>query len=91
MIYISLRKQVTDLLDRLYAKFDALADFHCVYKIETIGDGEKIPRITVELEDLVMIIITIEVLTSRTSKRVVEWLSCLTALLFKVGVGVERV
>ncbi len=31
--------QVSDLLDRLYAAFDALADRHGVYKIETIGDG----------------------------------------------------
>ncbi len=32
--------QVTDMLDRLYAKFDALADAHGVYKLETIGDGK---------------------------------------------------
>ena len=31
--------QVTDMLDRLYSKFDALADKYSVYKIETIGDG----------------------------------------------------
>ncbi len=28
------------MLDRLYAKFDALADAHGVYKLETIGDGK---------------------------------------------------
>ncbi len=30
---------MSDLLDRLYAEFDALADVHGVYKLETIGDG----------------------------------------------------
>ncbi len=34
--------QVSDLLDRLYAAFDALADRHGVYKIETIGDGNDL-------------------------------------------------
>jgi hypothetical protein len=32
--------QVTDMLDRLYTQFDDLADDNCVFKLETIGDGE---------------------------------------------------
>jgi len=31
--------KVTDLLDRLYRKFDALADRYEVHSLETIGDG----------------------------------------------------
>lgn len=31
--------KVSDMLDRLYTKFDALADGHSVFKLETIGDG----------------------------------------------------
>jgi class 3 adenylate cyclase len=31
--------QVSDLLDRLYLKFDALSEKHDVFKIETIGDA----------------------------------------------------
>jgi class 3 adenylate cyclase len=31
--------QVSDMLDRLYTKLDALADRHQVYKVETIGDA----------------------------------------------------
>lgn len=32
-------EQVSDLLDRLYLKFDALSEKHDVFKIETIGDA----------------------------------------------------
>ena len=31
--------KVSDMLDRLYTKFDALADEYGVFKLETIGDG----------------------------------------------------
>jgi len=31
--------QVSDMLDRLYLKFDALSEKHDVFKIETIGDA----------------------------------------------------
>ena len=34
--------KVSGLLDRLYCKFDLLAEKYCVYKIDTIGDGLKI-------------------------------------------------
>ena len=33
--------KVTDLLGRLYSKFDELADFYEVHALETIGDGES--------------------------------------------------
>ena len=33
--------KVTDLLGRLYSKFDELADFYEVHALETIGDGER--------------------------------------------------
>ena len=36
-------EKVSDMLDRLYLTFDALADRHGVYKIDTIGDGEHVP------------------------------------------------
>jgi len=32
-------EKVSDMLDRLYLKFDALADKHDIFKIETIGDA----------------------------------------------------
>lgn len=32
--------KVSDMLDRLYCAYDALAEQHQVYKIDTIGDGE---------------------------------------------------
>ena len=32
--------QVSAMLDRLYCAFDALAEKHGVYKIDTIGDGQ---------------------------------------------------
>jgi len=32
--------QVTDMLDRLYTRFDDIADEHGVFKLETIGDGQ---------------------------------------------------
>ena len=32
-------EKVSDMLDRLYLAFDALADRYGVYKIDTIGDG----------------------------------------------------
>ena len=35
-------EKVSDMLDRLYLAFDALADRHGVYKIDTIGDGEHV-------------------------------------------------
>ena len=31
--------KVSDMLDRLYTKFDALADEYGFFKLETIGDG----------------------------------------------------
>mmetsp|Transcript_25785 Transcript_25785/g.76132 ORF Transcript_25785/g.76132 Transcript_25785/m.76132 type:complete len:1240 (-) Transcript_25785:267-3986(-) len=32
-------RKVSDMLDRLYIKFDALSRQHCVFKVETIGDA----------------------------------------------------
>lgn len=31
--------QISDMLDRLYNSFDALSDYHDVFKVETIGDA----------------------------------------------------
>ena len=31
--------QVSDLLNRLYTRFDDLAHYHGIYKLETIGDA----------------------------------------------------
>ena len=31
--------EISDLLDRLYNSFDALSDYHDVFKVETIGDA----------------------------------------------------
>ena len=31
--------KVSDMLDRLYTKFDAISEEHDIFKIETIGDA----------------------------------------------------